>query len=240
MRNLTGEFDAREHFGGFAERYNQDAFEAGEGVRSLSRRELRVVRSRLGDVRDKTILDAGVGTGRFASMLEGQGANVVGLDVTPEMLARCSTAAPKTRVILARIGQKLPLRDSCVDAAICMRVIKYVSDWDVAMSEFRRALRPRGLLILEIANRISLARLGYRGLPIHFASVSETCDLIERHGMRVRTIDPGPRMPFPVYRWAVSSTRLHLVEGAERLARLAVRSHWLSRSVIFTCSVEET
>ena len=173
-------------------------------------------------------------------MLEGKGANVVGLDVTPEMLARCRTVAPKTRVILARIGQKLPLKDNSVDAAICMRVIKYVSDWDVAISEFRRTLRPGGLLVLEIANRISLARLGYRGLLIHFASVPETSALIERHGMRVRTIDPGSRMPFPVYRWAASPTRLRLVEGAERLAGLIARSHWLSRSVIFTCSVEET
>jgi SAM-dependent methyltransferase len=47
-------------------------------------------------------------------------------------------------------GQKLPLADQSVDCLFCISVLEHVPDPCVLVSEFRRVLKPKGLLLLTI------------------------------------------------------------------------------------------
>src|SRR3954453_4953209 len=115
-----------ELFGELAEIYDQRAFQASPGLRYISEREIAFVLSHLGDINGKHVLDAGVGTGRFAAIFGQRGARVTGIDVTPEMLEVCGQEAPDVRRVQSRVGSKLPFGDDVFDAAICIRVLKYL------------------------------------------------------------------------------------------------------------------
>src|SRR5689334_17361692 len=73
-----------------------------------------------GDVRDRVVVDACCGTGDLSAAFARRGARVVGVDFTPEMLAR---AAPKLdgrseRAVFAHgDALALPLRSRCADVA---------------------------------------------------------------------------------------------------------------------------
>jgi SAM-dependent methyltransferase len=235
---MTPRVDIREHFGEFASRYEEEAFEAGSGVREVSERELAVVEYRLRGAEGRRVLDAGVGTGRFARMLIRRGAHVVGMDLTPEMLHVCAQNEPLARLVQARLGSPLPFADATFDDAVCVRVIKYLEDWAVALAELRRVVRPGGRLVLEVANRRSLARWGYSGMPVYLFTSSEATRLLESNGFQLRSIDGGTRLPFLVYRWTRTESRLQVVRFIERLIGTALGQRLFARSLIFTCEAD--
>jgi ubiquinone/menaquinone biosynthesis C-methylase UbiE len=232
---MTRPFDVREHFGRFADRYDEQAFNSGYGLRAVSEHELSIVDRRLGVVRGGRVLDVGVGTGRFARMLIQRGADVIGIDLAPEMLNVCAQNEPRARLVQARLGSPLPFANGSFDHAICIRVMKYLDDWVFALGELRRVVRSGGRVILEVANRRSLARWGYSGMPIRLMTARETAQLLDLNGFRVQAIDRGMRLPFPLYRWARTKSRLRAMSFVERVLDIALGPRILARSLIFTC-----
>lgn len=231
----TEPFDARGRFGPMAPRY-EEAFTASTGLRSISDRELAVITRRLGDVRARRILDAGIGTGRVARRLGHLGASVVGLDVTPEMLAHCRTSAPDVPSVLGRVGAPLPFADRSFDDAVCVRVLKYVQDWERAFGEFRRVLRPGARLVVEIANARSVARWGYRGQAITFGAAADTQDLLRGAGFLPMALDAGTRLPFGLYARSKSMATATL-DRVERVAGRILGDVALARSFFVTAEL---
>jgi ubiquinone/menaquinone biosynthesis C-methylase UbiE len=239
VRVRTKDTTVREHFEGFAGHYQREAFEAGAGLRHVSEGELSIVGRRLGRVTGRDVLDVGIGTGRFARMLVGRGANVVGMDFSNEMLSECARNEPRVRLVHGRLGARLPFPDAAFDDVVCIRVIKYVPDWDAALSEIRRVMRPGGRLMLEIANRRSVARWGYPSLPVRSETIGRTRSLLRAAGFIPRASDAGTRLPFAVYRWARTDARLRWVLRAERALSAALGRAALARSVLLTCEADE-
>lgn len=227
-------FDAADHFDRFAGHYDRYAFEAGAGLRAISERELSVVAARLGGVAGRRILDAGMGTGRAAGVLTDAGANVVGVDISWEMVGRGRRKAPRAVILMARLGLPLPFRDGSFDGALCLRVSKYVRDWDLMFAEFRRILRPGGVLVVEVANRRSAARWGYGAMPVHLATLSETRRLLADCSLRVVAVDRGTRIPFPIYRWARTPSRLRPIQALESAADVTIGRATGARSLVLT------
>ncbi len=101
------------------------------------------------------VLDVGVGPGLLAvdlSRLVGETGNVLGLDLSPAMVAAASArlaAFPQSEV---RLGDatRLEVADAAFDAAVSTQVYEYVADMPRALSQLHRALRPGGrALILD-------------------------------------------------------------------------------------------
>ena len=112
---------------------------------------LAAVFDALGDVAGRRVLDLGCGKGRFSRHLRRAGANVVGLDPSPAMLAGA--------VGLSRIqasAARLPLADGGFDAVIAVEVFEHLADIDAALGEIHRVLRPGGLIVVVDKNRLSL------------------------------------------------------------------------------------
>lgn len=237
MKQSSEQFDPVRHFGSFAGVYDEVAFDSGAGLRAMNRRELTLVVARLGEVAGCRLLDAGAGTGRFSGLLHDRGAEVTAIDVVSEMLDQCGQNAPHAHRVRARLGATLPFVDHSFDAVVCVRVTKYVDDWPGMFKEFRRVLRPGGRLCLEIANRRSVARWGYRDMPIQLSTLDQAAALLRRAGLVLEAVDGAARLPFPLYRWAVTPLRAGLLDRLERAGDVAFGARIFSRSLILTCTV---
>ena len=129
-----------------------EQLEALYATRDVLRRR-SLVYDALGARPGDRILDAGCGPGFYVSELLGQvgaGGSVVGVDVSPQMLAvaarRCEGRADAQ--FLEAPVTSLPLEDASVDRAISVQVLEYVPDVDAALGELYRVVRPGGRVVL--------------------------------------------------------------------------------------------
>lgn len=100
------------------------------------------------------VLDAGCGTGRYAAELARRGYVVQGIDLSAELVdvARCSIDAARTTVSFA-VGDITRLPTGRYDAILCRGVLNdFVDDEgrEAVLATFARALRPSGVLILDV------------------------------------------------------------------------------------------
>jgi SAM-dependent methyltransferase len=104
-------------------------------------------------VRDGTVLDVGCGPGRAAQWSLALGAaRVVALDADPRMVAlasrRLRRASDRVTVQLGDVADT-GLPDATVDVALELQVLHHVPDWQAAIDELARVLRPGGTLFFE-------------------------------------------------------------------------------------------
>jgi SAM-dependent methyltransferase len=103
-------------------------------------------------VAGREVLDAACGAAYGSAILAGAGASrVVGVDLDPEALA--GRATPERVELVVGDVRKLPLEDDTFDVVVCFETIEHIEDGDAALREFRRVLRPDGVLLLSSPNR---------------------------------------------------------------------------------------
>lgn len=86
-----------------------------------------------------SVLDAGVGTGRFAAPLTQRGFDVIGVDVSKMMLVQ---ARSKSLDALVRGDLRtMPFTDRSFDASMCTHVLHLIRDWRSVIAELRRVTR---------------------------------------------------------------------------------------------------
>ncbi len=86
-----------------------------------------------------TILDAGVGTGRFAAPLHESGFQIIGVDISAKMMSKAREKGAND-LIRASISE-LPLRNKTVDATLIVHTLHLVKDWKVTVKELGRVTR---------------------------------------------------------------------------------------------------
>lgn len=106
------------------------------------------------------LLDAGCGSGQFALAFAARGVQVIGVDLSPEMirLAQANAAHKLSSAgITWNVGSVdcLPLPASCVDAIHARMVLPFVPDIPATLREFRRVLSPEGRLLVSTAGPLS-------------------------------------------------------------------------------------
>ncbi|HVM07013.1 MAG TPA: methyltransferase domain-containing protein [Acidimicrobiales bacterium] len=106
------------------------------------------------------VVDIGSGAG-FDSFIAGsqvgEGGRVVGVDMTPEMLAKSRATAEALGFAQVEfregIAEQLPVEDGWADVVISNGVINLCADKKAVFEEIRRVLRPGGWLqFADIAN----------------------------------------------------------------------------------------
>jgi 2-polyprenyl-6-hydroxyphenyl methylase/3-demethylubiquinone-9 3-methyltransferase len=107
----------------------------------------------LGPLEGSRLLDVGCGKGRFCRAFRERGASVVGLDLSPAMLA---AAAGLDRV--RGSARRLPFAAESFDRVVAVEVLEHLAaeSIETAIREFRRVLRPGGLLAVVDKNAGSL------------------------------------------------------------------------------------
>lgn len=151
----------------------------------------------------KLVLDAGIGTGRFAIWLAEKGFEVVGIDPSREMLKK---AKRKAQILHTDIGliladmRLLPFRTGLFDSCICINVIDHVSGVDRFFKEARYVIKPEGFLIFNFSNLQSpylpiaiIVNLRKRalfkgGIKSKWFTFNEISALMSRDGFNVKEI----------------------------------------------------
>ena len=106
------------------------------------------------------VVDVGSGAGFDSFIAAGQvspGGQVVGVDMTPEMLAKSRQTAQALGLAHAEfregLAEALPVQDGWADVVISNGVINLCADKRAVFAEIRRVLRPGGRLqFADIAN----------------------------------------------------------------------------------------
>jgi 2-polyprenyl-3-methyl-5-hydroxy-6-metoxy-1,4-benzoquinol methylase len=114
--------------------------------------EEEIIWTLIGDVRGLDVLDVGCGTGRHALPLAAQGARVLGVDPTPEMLVQARQKA-KERGLETEFKQgtveALDPDLGLFDLALCCLVLSHVQHLEGALARLAVHVRPGGRLVVS-------------------------------------------------------------------------------------------
>ena len=186
-----------------AEEYEDKRF--SRGGRLIDRREKEAVLDALGPIDGKNVLEIACGTGRFSVLLGDRGANVVGLDISPAMLAqgrekvhRLGTA---DRVEFIRgDASRLPFPDDHFDAVLAMRFFHLAPKPSTFLSEMGRVAREQ--VVFDTFNRYSTRTIYNWLLPMgsRLYSRAEVEDLIESAGLELAGEEHDFILPYGLYR----------------------------------------
>jgi len=139
---LTSETDPKDGYRSWAASYD----EPGNPIVTL---EQPAVWSLIDPLPAGRALDAACGTGRHAGHLVEMGHDVIGIDLTPEMLNRAREAVPVAVFVEADLVD-IPAEGDTFDLVVCGLALAHVADLDTAIGELARVLRPGGRLVLSV------------------------------------------------------------------------------------------
>ena len=110
----------------------------------------------VGDVRGQRILDAGCGNGYLSRILARQGARVVGVDLSPRLLAIAKAYEAQDplgiRFRQSDLAKLSTIESGAFDLIISNVVLQDVRRLDAALRELHRVLRSDGRLIFSITH----------------------------------------------------------------------------------------
>ncbi|HUV97904.1 MAG TPA: class I SAM-dependent methyltransferase, partial [Candidatus Paceibacterota bacterium] len=111
----------------------------------------KLVKSLIAELRSYgTILDAGVGTGRFAKPLQDNDFELVGADISAGMLRKAVERGVDS--LLRSDVCFLPFKAGSFDATVCVHLLHLVSEWKMALREICRVTR-KALVTTVYANK---------------------------------------------------------------------------------------
>lgn len=178
-----------------------------------------------------TLIEPGAGTGRIAIPALAAGLRVAALDISAPMLAVLEerlAAVPELRERCeAVVGDAvaLPFADDSFDIGALAQVLYLIPDWQRALDELLRVVRPGGSLLLvqertamspalarwDAAWREAAARAGHRAIPQVPSDEQAAAALGERaHGLDVRDLAS----------WGFGQTVAEALAGLDRLRPL--------------------
>ncbi|MFC6615334.1 class I SAM-dependent methyltransferase [Halopenitus salinus] len=157
-----------------AEEYDDVRF--SDGGRVIDRREREAVLSAVEPDDDTRILEVACGTGRFTTMLAAHGAEVVGLDISREMLEQGRRKVRDAGVddlveFMRGDASRLPFPDDHFDTVLAMRFFHLMDDPERFIAEMRRVSSDQ--IVFDTFNRRSARTLYTWILPMGSRLYSE-------------------------------------------------------------------
>lgn len=130
-----------------------------------------------GSLTGAVVLDAGCGSGAQAQWLLDQGAEVVGIDVSPRMIEEAERRCRgRGRFLVADLAKPLPLEPASLDGITCSLALHYVADWSVPLRSFASALRPGGWAVISVDHPFGRPLPGQQGGYFDTELLSDTWD----------------------------------------------------------------
>ena len=139
--------EARAFFDRIATRYDRSYALSGAESKTRDRALVELLGA------PKRVLDVGVGTGRELSALAGAGHEIVGLELSPQMIALCNRRTRPIPIVLGDAWVELPFADGSFDAIVALHGTLAHPPSEAALDGFyREAARVlRGdLVIVEV------------------------------------------------------------------------------------------
>ncbi|WP_370961360.1 GrpB family protein [Amycolatopsis sp. cg9] len=104
-----------------------------------------------GEVSGRRVLDVGCAAGHLSGLLAARGADVLGVDASAGMVAVARREfGAVARFEVADVTQPLSFESGSFDVITASLVLHYVKDWGPTLAEFRRVLKPGGVLVFSV------------------------------------------------------------------------------------------
>lgn len=106
----------------------------------------------IGDVKGKRVLDIASGQGLFSHALAEAGAEVTGLELSPELVKLAQERAGKQETFIVGSAEKFPdtIQRASYDIALCVLALQNIKNFDALISEAAQALANKGALLLVL------------------------------------------------------------------------------------------
>lgn len=136
-------------------------------------REMPFLTARLGNPKDKSVLDLACGTGRHSVALALRGAKVVGVDNSKAMISKAKSHALSgevaPRFILGNMEEFQTIAPGQYDLIICLgnslALLNDLEGLEKVLSSIYDTLRKDGVFIAQILNFEEIYRTGFRFFP---------------------------------------------------------------------------
>lgn len=102
--------------------------------------------------RNEKILDAACGTGKYTIEFAKKGAQVVGIDISEQMLAVARGKYKKIEFHQTNLERKLPFRNQQFEKINCAQALKHIKNLKKALKEFFRVLRKDGVFVFSVTH----------------------------------------------------------------------------------------
>jgi len=111
----------------------------------------QILREELADLRFKSVLEIGCGTGKNTAFLAQIGEYIHALDFSEGMIekAREKVKAENVRFSMADLTQKWPCEDWVYDLIVCNLVLEHIEDLSFIFSEAFRVMKARGKFLIH-------------------------------------------------------------------------------------------
>jgi ubiquinone/menaquinone biosynthesis C-methylase UbiE len=181
--------------------------------------QARILMSFVGEIRDRSVLDVGTGTGRAALLMARAGARVTAVDASEEMLAIARRRAVDDSLpIVFSVGDvhDLGFENRSFDVAVSLRVLMHAMSWQKSVAELCRV--SKHLVIFDYPSATSVAALqaavrrltyalGVRTEPYRVLTRQAVTRQLDKSGFRIRSIHRQFFLPIAFHK-AIGSQRV--------------------------------
>lgn len=141
-------------------RFDELAYEFPDDIDVSDDFRAKAILEFFGDLKGKTILDAGCGKGRFSRMMAQKGAEVTGIDLSEGLLREAKKSG--TGIYLQSSATALPFPDNTFDCVLSVEVIEHVPDVEKSIIEMVRVLKKGGRIIIIDKNKLAILRVVWK------------------------------------------------------------------------------
>jgi len=134
----------------FAKNYDEDRYTSKE-QKNNDLLAKQIVFKFAKEIKNKSVLDVGCGTGRFVEFFSQRGGKVTGADTSENMLAKARKKSPMANFVKADIFS-LPFEDKTFDIVICSQVLTHLHNYKKPLIEMKRVLKDDGIIIIDVRN----------------------------------------------------------------------------------------
>jgi SAM-dependent methyltransferase len=123
----------------------------------------------------RVVLDAGCGSGAQCEWLSEQGAEPIGVDLSPRMVDEAARRCDgRGRFLVADLAEPFPVEPRSCDGITCSLALHYLRDWTVPLQSFATVLQPGGWVVVSLDHPFAPPLPGQRGGYFDTELISDT------------------------------------------------------------------
>ncbi len=111
--------------------------------------EKPIIKKILNKTKNKSVLDAGCGTGNYSELCYRMGLKIKGIDSAKSMIFQATKKYPHINFKEMDI-KKMRIKDNSFDIILCLNMLDTIRDYKKAIKELSRVLKESGQLIISI------------------------------------------------------------------------------------------